>query len=340
MFRFQDAEEGLRKANKCFERFMPVLTPTGVVLGLLLSSFFAPMKPLVTWLFAFLTLVNGMGVSPKDFSSVIRRPKPVLAFLLLSYLILPLLVAMVSYAVFRGNQEIIIGFVLLYSIPTAVAACIWSGIYSGNGALSLTVLIIGTLLAPIATPLTVKVLGGSEIAIDTNGMIISLLWMVVIPSIAGIAINALTKGKCAEHVSPCLKPFTKIALLLVIVINTSQVAGTLLENASLKYLQPFAAALVFSVVGFILSFLLSRAMNLAEKDTVSVVFASGMRNISAAMVIAINFFPPESAIPVISGIVFQQSASAISSHFLFGRKPKNDINKSIEKESAIHEKCQ
>ena len=319
---------------------MPVLTPTGVVLGLLLSSFFVPMKPLVTWLFAFLTLVNGMGVSPKDFSSVIRRPKPVLAFLLLSYLILPLLVAMVSYAVFRGNQEIIIGFVLLYSIPTAVAACIWSGIYNGNGALSLTVLIIGTLLAPIATPLTVRVLGGSEIAIDTNGMIISLLWMVVIPSIAGIAINALTKGKCAEHVSPCLKPFTKIALLLVIVINTSQVAEELLNGISAEYIPPLAMALLCTLAGFAISAFASRIMKLSREEAVSVTFGAGMRNISAAMVIAIEFFPPRSVIPVISGIVFQQSAAAISAHFLFGRKPKNDINKSIEKESAIHEKCQ
>ena len=78
------------------------------------------------------------------------------------------------------------------------------------------------------------------------------------------------------------------------------------------------------LLGFIIARLVSRLFSLNREDTVSVTFASGMRNISAAMVIAISFFPPQSVLPVISGIVLQQSAVAIASHFLFGRKPGKD----------------
>ena len=333
MFRFQDAEAVLRKANSYFERFMPVLTPTGVIIGLLFASVFISLKPWVTWLFAFLTLVNGMGVSVRDFGKVIREPKPILIFILLSYIAIPVLATIASSLLFTDKPEIILGFVLLYSIPTAVAACVWSGIYDGNGALSLTLLIIGTLLAPITTPLTVKFLGGSDIVIDTKGMMLSLLMMVVIPSVIGIAINFITKGKCTENLSPSLKPFTKLALLFVIIINTSQIASYLIDNATLDYFPPFIMALIFTIAGFGLSYMATRLFSLTREDSVSVVFASGMRNISAAMVIAINFFPPESVIPVISGIVFQQSAAAATSHFLFGTKLKNDIKISYGKES-------
>lgn len=325
MFRFQDAETGLHSLNRVFERFMPVLTPLGVLIGLLLPSAFFSLKPLVTWLFAFLTLVNGMGVSVREFGRVLHHPKPIFVFASLSYIILPLVTASISQILFANSPDIAIGFILLYSIPTAVAACVWSGIYEGNGALSLSMLVLGTLLAPFATPFTVKILGGSGVTIDTNGMMLSLLFMVVIPSAAGITINFVTKGKCTEHASPALKPFTKIALLLVIIINTSQIADQLKENISIDYLLPFVMALIFTIMGFMLSYGLARLLNLPEKDNISVVFASGMRNISAAMVIAIDFFPPQAVMPVISGIVFQQSAAAISSHYLFGRKPKNDI---------------
>ena len=339
MFRFQDAEAVLIRTNRYFERFMPVLTPSGVIIGLLFSSIFITLRPMVTWLFAFLTFVNGMGVSIKDFGTVVRRPKPILLFMLLSYIAIPGIAAIASYAFFSESPSIILGFVLLYSIPTAVAACVWSGMYDGNGALSLTLLIIGTLLAPISTPLTVKLLGAGDIAIDTNGMMLSLLEMVVIPSVIGMAVNFLSKGKCTKHVSPSLKPFTKIALLFVIVINTSQIASYIIDNASIDYLSPFAMALIFTILGFGLSYAVSRLFHLTREDSVSVVFASGMRNISAAMVIAISFFPPEAVIPVISGIVFQQSAAAISSHFLFGIRPKNDIRFYTERR-AIHEECQ
>ena len=338
MFRFYSAEQLLRKLNRGLERFMPVLTPAGVILGLLLFSWLKPLKPLVTWLFAFLTLVNGMGVSVSDFGRIIRRPKPVLVFGALSYIIIPVLAALVSRLLF--DAETALGFILLYSIPTAVAACIWAGIYNGSGALSLTILIIGTMLAPVSTPLTVRLLGGSDISIDTAGMMLSLLQMVVIPSAAGIAVNYFTKGRCCDHVAPSLKPFTKIALLMVISINTSQVAEELLNGISAEYIPPLAMALLCTLAGFAISAFASRIMKLSREEAVSVTFGAGMRNISAAMVIAIEFFPPRSVIPVISGIVFQQSAAAISAHFLFGRKPKNDIKSTKEKETAINEECQ
>lgn len=321
MFHFAAAEQFLRRSNSTLERLMPILTPTGVILGLLLSYRVAWMKGAVTWLFAFLTLVSGMGVSIKDFGTVIKRPKPILTFALNTYILIPLIVYIVANLAFSGRNDVITGYILLYCIPTAVVACIWCGIYSGSMALSLTILVLATCLAPLITPFSIKLLAHSDIQIDTVGMIRSLFLMVVIPSIIGVAINYATKGHCNDHVAPCLKPVTKIALLLVIVINTSQVAERLIADASWAYLPEALAALFFTTAGFLLSYGTSRLFRLERDELVSVVYASGMRNISAALVLAISFFPPAAAIPVISGIVLQQSICAIISHFLFGKKP-------------------
>ena len=327
MFRFSAVEQQLRSANAALERFMPVMTLAGVAIGLLVPGPFRPFKPLVTWLFAFLTLVNGMGVSIGDFTAVVRKPKPVLAFLANAYILIPLAVSILARLFFHGNGDAILGYILLYSIPTAVVGCVWSGIYGGNGALSLTLLVIGTLLAPLSTPMTVKVLAASDIAIDSRGMMVSLLLMVVVPSVIGIAINTMTKGRCCEHVAPCLKPFTKIALLLVIIINTSQIAADLIGRMSAAYIPEFIATFLFVILGFLIAFCISKLLRLTRDDTISVTFASGMKNISAAMVIAIDFFPPLAVIPVISGIVLQQTTCALTAHFLFGKKPGNRKDK-------------
>ena len=325
MFRFSAVEQNLITANKWLERMMPLLTPTGVILGLVAARFFIDGKPFVTPLFAFLTLVSGMGVTVKDFGAIIRKPKPIFIFLLTTYIITPCIMTGLANLLFHGKGDVITGFVLLYAIPTAVVGCIWSSIYNGNNALSLTLIVIGTMLAPISVPLTVRVLASSHIEFDTSGMMLSLIYMVVIPSAVGILINALTKGHCMDHAVPVLKPFTKIGLLFVVIINTSQIADDLIASASVAYIPQALAAFCFTVLGFIISRTIARLARLDHANTVSVTFASSMKNISAAMVLAIQFFPPASLIPIISGIVLQQTTTAISAHFLFGNKPDKNI---------------
>lgn len=314
------AELFLRDMNKRIERMMALLTPTGVILGLVLSHHVSGFKPAVTWLFAFLTLVNSMSVSVRDFYSAIQKPRPILIYALFSYAVIPLLVFALASLFFHGNSDVITGYVLLYCIPTAVVSCMWCGIYNGNMALSITLLVIATCLAPLTTPSLVHIFSSSSITIDTSGMVRSLLLMVVIPSVIGMFINYASKGMCNDHVAPCLKPFTKIALLFVVTINTSQVADRLIAEADWSYIPQVLAALMFSVMGFLISFGAAHLFRFSKADQVSVVYAIGMKNISAALVLAIDFFPPAAAIPVIAGILLQQTICAVISQILFGEK--------------------
>ncbi|MFA6731297.1 MAG: bile acid:sodium symporter family protein [Sphaerochaeta sp.] len=320
MFQFQSLEAGLRRLNYRLERIMPVLTPSGVILGLLLGSLISWMKPSVSYLFAFITFSGALGISSQDFFKVIRKPKAILVFLFGSNLVMPLLSWSLANLLFPNQSEVITGFVLLMSIPTALTGYIWAGIYKGSEALSLTLILVSTLLAPLLTPLTVRILARTSVQIDVTGMMISLLLMVVLPSMAGILINNVTKAKVTEHVSPCLRPFSKIALFLIIGINTSQIADRLISNASLTYL-PIALLCAFlAAVGYPLSNALGKAAGLLEPERKSLTFASSLRNISAALVLAIDYFPAETALPVILSIVFQQTTCAIMAYLLYGRK--------------------
>jgi tagaturonate reductase len=321
MFQFEAMERKLRQLNSLTERAMPILTPTGVLLGLLLGSHVSWMKPSVTFLFSFLTFCGALGINGSDFFTVLKKPKPIFLFLLIANILMPCFAWAVANLFFPSLSGTVTGYILLMAIPTAVSGYIWASIYKGNGALSLTMVLVSTALAPFMTPFTVRLLARTAVSIDTNGMILSLVQMVVIPSVIGVLINTLTKGKVNEHVTPSIKPFSKITLLMVIVINTSQVADRLLANASWQYLPIALLCAAISATGFPIAYWTGRMARLPKADNVSLTFATALRNISAALVLAIDYFPPETTLPVIFGIVFQQTICATMGYLLFGRNP-------------------
>ncbi|MFA7117357.1 MAG: bile acid:sodium symporter family protein [Sphaerochaetaceae bacterium] len=317
MFHFKAITPKMKTLNYTIERFMPIVTPSGVILGLLLGSRISWMKSSVTWLFGFLTFCGALGIGIKDVRKTLKRPKFVLVFLLSANVILPCIAWMISSLCFPTQKDLVSGYMLLKATPTAVVGSIWSNIYGGNGAISLTVLLLDTLLAPLLTPLTMKIFTHTSVAIDSLGMMRSMTLMVVIPSLLGILINQVSKGKVNRNITPCLKPFSKAALLLVIIINTSQIADQLIRNASWNYIPIALVCAILAAVGFPISYGICRLSKLDKESSISITFASSLRNISAALVLAIDYFTPQAALPVIFGIVFQQSICAIMGHFLF-----------------------
>jgi tagaturonate reductase len=320
MFQFQSIEKKLRILNGNLERAMPIITLSGVILGFLLGSKVSWMKPSVTFLFSFLTFCGALGINTTNFLKILQKPKPIFAFLLGSNLVMPVIAWAVANIAFPANTAIITGYILLMATPAAVSGYIWSSIYRGNGELSLTLILVSTALTPFFTPLTVRLLAQTSIEIDMMGMVLSLLKMVVIPSILGILLNNLTKGKVNDHVTPCLKPFSKFALILVIIINTSQVSKQLIAGASWAYLPIALLCAAIAASGFPIAFMIGKWAKLPEEDNISLTFAIALRNTNAGLVLAIDYFPPETALPVIFGIVFQQTISAIMGHRLFRRK--------------------
>ncbi|MFD1908083.1 hypothetical protein ACFTAO_13600 [Paenibacillus rhizoplanae] len=57
----------------------------------------------------------------------------------------------------------------------------------------------------------------------------------------------------------------------------------------------------------------------------AVQFNSGMRNLSAGAVLAVRYFPPSVALPVISGMLFQQILAACSGMFIRSRVRRRQL---------------
>jgi predicted Na+-dependent transporter len=312
--RFVECFEGL---NVRLERLMPILTPLGVFLGILLPRFFIHLRPLIPWMFGIMTLSGSLKLKVKEFGQVLRNPLPILLFFFASHVLMPLAALLAASLVFRGDPDTVSGYILVYSVPTAVSGFIWVNIYKGDNALALALILISTVAAPLVVPGTMSLLMGTRVSLDMSGIALSLILMVVVPTLIGVSANEASRGEIPRTVSPFLNPLAKVCLILVIAANTSAAAP------QLRFADPHvwliaAVCIFFAVLGYFIARFTGIVCRLRRDKRVTIFFSFGLRNISAATTIAIEFFPQAAALPALLGIVFQQSMAAIMGRLLLG----------------------
>ena len=305
------------KLNKKFEKIMAFITPTAVLIALIFGKYFVPLKPLVNILFGLMTFFGAMKISAEDMKAAFKKPLFIVAYVIASFLIMPLFAQLISKTLFSNSIIVGSGYNLVRAVPTAVVGSVWATMFNGNLAVSLAILLIDTLLAPAITPFMLKIYTGTAVQLDTFGMMKSLCFMVVIPFILGIIFNHFFKKQIKETIGPITNPISKILFFVEIIINVSQVSQRIVSEASWDYALVIVAALILSILGFITGHVVSRVMRLQKKEDISITFAVALRNTNAALVLAIGFLPELAALPIIFSIVIQQTLAAIMGKAIF-----------------------
>lgn len=247
-------------------------------------------------------------------SYIVKNPIFIVLSLLFLHVIMPAVAYYLSYLIFT-DELLIIGYVLFVALPTGVSSMLWVQLCKGNLPLALAIILIDTLLSPVIMPFVIHAIIGESITLDTTGLILNLIIMIVIPSIIAIALNEWTKGKANERLSVYLNPLSKLFILLVILINSSTVAPYL-KVFSWELVGSIAFVFVLACIGYLLSFLLARLIWRDASIIISFVYSNSMRNIALGVVIAASYFPAKIAMPVIFGMLFQQLTAAFVSRAL------------------------
>jgi bile acid:Na+ symporter, BASS family len=303
----------LQKFNTHLEKIMPLITPISVVIGVLLSEHIKDFSYLIPWIFAVMTFSGSLGSNFHSLKNVITHPLPIFIALAILHLIMPMWAWGIGHITFSGDNFTITGLILGMAIPTGITSLIWVSIYKGNIPFTLSIVLIDTLLSPILVPFTISVMVGKNIEMDVYSIMTGLLGMIVIPSLVGMTLNQWTRGKVKEVWSPRLAPFSKIGLGIVVMLNGAVVAPYL-RDVSWKLVIIAVVVFFIAITGYLFAFLLGRLFK-RDRDTVmALTFTGGMRNISAGAVIATTYFPPQVAVPVVIGMLFQQVLASFSGY--------------------------
>ena len=176
--------------------------------GVLFPDTFSWLNGSITMgLFAFMTFSNSLGGGFRELGRVFLRPLPVVVTLVLLHVVIPLLTLGLGNLLFPDAPLFTIGLVLEYVIPTGVASLMWVGICGGNEPLCLSIVLLDTLAAPVVIPLSLKLLVGSVVEVDTWGMMGDMMIMVALPALAAMTVYQVTGGRAAVTLKPRLALF-------------------------------------------------------------------------------------------------------------------------------------
>ena len=188
----------LRKFNSFIEKWMALVTPTCLLLGVCFPDIAKCGLPYVPAVFAFMTFAGALKSRFKDVANVFRHPGSLLIIMLLVHVVIPTAACGAGHLFFGNNMELITGMVLEFAVPTAVVSLMWVTIYDGNSPLSLSLVVLDTVLAPFLIPATLKILLGSAVIIDPARMMRELIFMVALPAVVAMVLNQITDGKVME----------------------------------------------------------------------------------------------------------------------------------------------
>jgi predicted Na+-dependent transporter len=162
-----------------------------------------------------------------------------------------------------------------------------------------------------------------------SGMAVSLMYMVVVPTVIGVAMNEFSKGAVPRAAGPYLTPFGKICMVTVVAANSAAVASQI-HPANPRFWIIAAVSIFLSVLGFAAGKIAAVLGKFDKEKQVSFFFGVGLHNTSAAMTLGIEFFPGPAALPSVLGIMFQQTIAAIAGRIFL--KESKDKDQKIQKD--------
>lgn len=307
------AQRGL-KLNDWIEKYMVIVVPLVIGAGLLFGETLYSYTYLVPYLFAYVTFAMAIGCSFEHIKDVFSKPLKLLLLFGIIHVLLPLLVYWLAGLVFGYHSPYVIGLVMFTLIPVGISAVMWVSMTGGNVSLMLAIVIIDSLLSPIIITGGLRLLFHATIQLDTVSMLIDLLLIIVLPTVLGIALHELTKGRIVSAVKPYSAPLSKLCFMVVVALNAAALTPSLDElKQDLLRIIPISIAIV--LLSYLFGYL--SAMRLIERaDRITLSYASGIRNVSLGAVIALTYFSPQTAMPILLGILLQQPIATTIGLFL------------------------
>ncbi len=153
------------------------------------------MKNKWAMLIAIQLVMFGMGVhmTLKDFAGVAKSPRGVFIGIVCHFTVMPL-VGLALTKIFSFPPEIAAGIILIGSCSSGLASNVMAYIAKSNLALSVTVTAVTTMIAPLMTPLWMKLLAGTMVEVSFFKLMVEIIKIVLVPIGAALIHDYLKTG--------------------------------------------------------------------------------------------------------------------------------------------------
>ena len=274
--------KALEKINAVVSKNMALLVIVFAAIALMLPAAFKWATSQITMLLGVVMFGMGMTLRLQDFKEIFRRPRDVFIGLSAQFIIMPLLAYGLAI-LFRLPPELAVGVILTGTCPGGTASNVMTFLAKGDLALSVSITMASTFLAPIITPFSTWLLAGAWVEVSFVKMMLSIVQVVIAPIFLGIVVNHFF-GDFVRRVVKLL-PLVSIGAILLIIggVETGLIliVVVMLHNL-LGYACGFGAAKFFG-------------MNSAKTKAISI--EVGMQNSGLAVSLAMSHFGAAASLP-------------------------------------------
>ena len=259
----------------------------------------------------------GLELAIGDFRRVVQFPKAVGLGLFLKFLFLPL-TGFLLCLLFRLSANLSIGLMIVAASPSSVMAILYSHLFRGDVAFSVTLTAIDNVLSAIVITVVVSLaiayFGGET---QTLGMqlaeTVKVFALIVVPIIIGMAARVRWPGLAGRMDRP-IRLFSFLLLVTVVVFAIAQEHQRILSAlGSLG-----AVAVSFNVLNLVFAIFASRLLKLSREQSLSMAMTMSVLGTTIAITVALSVLHNvETALPA---AVYTISMYATAAVFGFGMK--------------------
>lgn len=297
----------------------PTLAALAALLAIRVPGLFLPLAGWTGWLLALVMFGMGATLDAADFRRVLVRPAPVLAGLLLHYGIMPLAAWGIARAL-SMPPDLAAGLILTGSVASGTASTVMVYVARADVALSVTIGAVSTLAGIVMTPLLAWLYIARGINLDAIGLLRSILVIVALPVLLGLAANRLLGGGW-KKILPVL---SMLCVVLIIGVVVASSRGTLARLGP----SIFIAVALHNAVGLLGGYWGGRALGFEPAICRTLAFEVGMQNSGLAATLARIYLSPAAALPgAVFSVWHNLSGSALAAYWNRRRIDRNNLSK-------------
>ena len=275
----------MKRFCKFVSDYMGVLVLLSALAALLFPDTVGHLKPrLINPLLGVIMFGMGLTLKAEDFKVVFSRPKAVLVGCLAQFTVMPLL-AFALTRIFKLEPALAIGVILVGCCPGGTASNVITYLAKGDLALSVGMTAVSTLLAPVLTPLLVWLLAGETVDVDVVGMLLSILWVVILPIALGLLVKRFWP-RTTEQASAYLPALSTLAICVIVLIVIAANAHKLLDGGLVILL----VVVLHNVCGLGAGYLIGTLLRLTPVKRRAISVEVGMQNSGLASSLATLHF--------------------------------------------------
>ena len=237
----------------------------------------------------FVMVGMGMTLTFKEFALVFIKPRGIILGEILQFGLMPFLAMCLGRLLgfYEQYPFIFVGMILITAIPGGVTSNLMTYFAKGDLALSISLTSFSTVMSIVFTPLLLALYCADmpEITIPVKIVVQTILILVIIPLIAGMAIRGKWQA-FAQKATPFFSALGIIALLFLIIAGVLSNLHAFADTARYGF-KFYMTIFSLTMLGMLFGILFSKLFRIENYQTRAISLETGLRNSALAMTIAL-----------------------------------------------------